>query len=348
MAGFFHSAESETLIEPDVDLDADGKHYGYLRIPHSVHRSAYGWLPMPVVSIKNGNGPRVLLMAGTHGDEYEGQIALCRLARDVAADAITGQVIILPMANYPAARAGLRTSPIDGGNLNRLFPGDPHGSVTLKIAHLIETVLMRDVDLMIDLHSGGSSLLYLPSILVKLQPDGTLDPRERALVDAYGAPWVQVQRPASVATDNRQHGAARRNCALFLCAEFAGAGTVSREALDICERGLPRALHAMGVLASLPAGLGEPDQSRYLEVIPRQHFLYATDDGLYEPLVELGDEVKGGEPAAAIHFPETPWREPVIETFKADGLAVCKRMPGRVLRGDCLFHLASDWNPDPV
>ena len=93
MAGFFHSAESETLIEPDVDLDADGKHYGYLRIPHSVHRSAYGWLPMPVVSIKNGNGPRVLLMAGTHGDEYEGQIALCRLARDVAADAITGQVI---------------------------------------------------------------------------------------------------------------------------------------------------------------------------------------------------------------------------------------------------------------
>ena len=197
---------SKSHIDTNVNFRAQGTHYGTLRIPHSVHRSAYGWLPMPVVSVKNGDGPRVLLMAGNHGDEYEGQIALCRLARNVDIDALTGQLIILPMANYPAARADLRTFPIDGGNLNRLSPGDADGSVTVMIAHLIESVLMRNVDLMIDLHSGGSSVLYLPSILVKLRSDGTLDARERSLVEAYGAPV------SPISLDNRQHGTAPITC----------------------------------------------------------------------------------------------------------------------------------------
>ena len=113
---------------------------------------------------------------------------------------------------------------------------------------------MCDVDLVMDLHSGGSSLLYLPSILVKLRPDGAFDPRERELAEAYGAPWVHVQRPAPIETDNRQHGAVRRNHALYVSAEFAGAGTVSREALRICEQGLVRALHAFGLLETLPEG----------------------------------------------------------------------------------------------
>ena len=101
----------------------------------------------------------------------------------------------------------------------------------------------------------------------------------------------------------------------------------------------------LGVLASLPPGLGEPDKSRYLEVEPHSHFVYASEDGLYEPLVELGDEVRAGDRAGAIHFPETPWREPVIESFDADGVVVCKRIPGRSQRGDCLFHLGADWKP---
>ena len=337
---------SPSRIKPDpaVDFDAEGKHHGFLRIPHSVHRSAYGWLPMPVTSIRNGDGPCVLFMSGTHGDEYEGQVALCRLAREVEPGAIRGHLVIVPMANYPAAHAGLRTSPIDDGNLNRLFPGDRDGSATLMIAHLLETVLMHGVDLVMDLHSGGSSLLYLPSILIKLRPDGTFDPDERKLVEAYGAPYVHVQRPLPIATDNRQHGAVRRNGGLYVSAEFAGAGTVSPQALRICEQGLPRALHAFGLLQSLPPGLGEPPVSRYLEVKPSEHFVYASEDGLYEPLVELGDEVRAGDCAAAIHFPETPWREPIVEHFDSDGVAVCKRVPGRSLRGDCLFHLAEDWS----
>ena len=49
---------TRSRIDPEVDFDREGKQQGFLRIPHSVHRSAYGWLPMPVVSIRNGEGPR--------------------------------------------------------------------------------------------------------------------------------------------------------------------------------------------------------------------------------------------------------------------------------------------------
>ena len=294
---------SKTRIEPEIDFEADGKHCGFLRIPHSVHRSAYGWLPMPVISIRNGDGPKVLLMSGNHGDEYEGQVTLCRLARNVKPAAMRGHLIILPMANYPAAHAGRRTSPIDEGNLNRSFPGDPNGTVTQMIAHLIEEVLLDGVNLMMDLHSGGSSLLYLPSTQVKLQHDGSLHPRERELVAAYGAPYNHVERRSPKETDNHSSGGAQRNGALMMSAEFAGAGTVSPEALRICEHGLLRALNNFELLETLPDGLSEPLVPRYLEIKAGEHYVYASEDGLYEPLVELGDEVKAGGPRGRHPFP---------------------------------------------
>ena len=331
---------TSSRIEPEVDFDAEGKHTGFLRIPHSVHRSAYGWLPMPVVSIRNGAGPRVLLMSGNHGDEYEGQVTLTRLARELEPAAMCGHVIILTMANYPAAHAGMRTSPIDGGNLNRSFPGNPDGTITEMIAHMIEEELMPNVDLVADLHSGGSSLMYKPATQVMLDQDGNMDPRERELVEAYGAPDNHVMYPGE---DDHATGGAKRKGCLLVAAEFGGSGTVTPEALRIAEQGLARLLHKFGVLNELPPGVGAPSSPRYLLIKGDEHYVYTYDTGLYEPLVELGDEVKTGGRAAAVHFPETPWREPVIEHFKGDGVVVCKRVPGRCEPGDCLFHLASHW-----
>jgi len=152
-----------TLITSEVDFEASGKHSGFLCVPHSVHRSAYGWIPAPVVSIKNGDGPTLLILAGNHGDEYEGRIAVSNLPQKLEHANLRGQLILLPMVNFPAAQAGLRTSPIDDRNLNRLFPGKATGSLTEMIAHYVENVIMPFADYAIDLHSGGSSLLQIAS-----------------------------------------------------------------------------------------------------------------------------------------------------------------------------------------
>jgi len=47
----------------------DGKQTGFLRLPHPVRRSAYGWVPIPIGAIRIGDGPIVRMMAGNHGDE---------------------------------------------------------------------------------------------------------------------------------------------------------------------------------------------------------------------------------------------------------------------------------------
>ena len=112
-------------LSADIDLSADGKATGFVRVPHSVHRSAYGWIPIPIVRIRNGEGPSVLMQAGTHGDEWEGQIGLGNLIRALEPKDIKGRLVILPSANFPAAMAGQRTSPIDEGNLNRSIPATP-------------------------------------------------------------------------------------------------------------------------------------------------------------------------------------------------------------------------------
>ena len=74
---------ARSRLSPEIDLDGDGKQTGFLRLPHSVHRSAYGWIPIPIVRIKNGDGPSVLMQAGNHGDEWEGQIGLGNLIRAI-------------------------------------------------------------------------------------------------------------------------------------------------------------------------------------------------------------------------------------------------------------------------
>src|SRR5258708_36894064 len=125
-------------LSADIDLLADGKATGFVRVPHSVHRSAYGWIPIPIVRIKNGGGPSVLMQAGTHGDEWEGQIGLGNLLRALDPKDIKGRPAILPAPHFPAALAGQPPPPIHRGNPHPLLPGDSAVASTPQISSLIQ------------------------------------------------------------------------------------------------------------------------------------------------------------------------------------------------------------------
>ena len=96
-----------TLITSEVDFDVQGKQMGYLRLPHSTHRSAYGWIPVPITVIRNREGPTLVISAGVHGDEYEGQIAVANLARELDVDDIRGRLILLADGELPGRRGRL-------------------------------------------------------------------------------------------------------------------------------------------------------------------------------------------------------------------------------------------------
>src|SRR3546814_19265940 len=125
-------------IRATVDLDADGKRVGALVVPHSRNDSARGSIRIPVAVIRNGDGPTALLVAGNHGDEYEGQIALRDLARTLEPAAVTGTVSVVTGLNFTAVRAAVRCQQADGGNLNRSFPCRPDGNVTNEPKSVVE------------------------------------------------------------------------------------------------------------------------------------------------------------------------------------------------------------------
>ncbi len=326
----------------EVDFERDGRQTGFIRLFHSVHSSAFGFIPIPIVVIRNGDGPTALFVSGNHGDEYEGQVALCNLARSLDPASISGRVIILTMANFPAAMAGTRTSPIDGGNLNRIFPGDPEGGITAQIAYFLETVVVPLADVVCDLHSGGSSLMYTPCALVVGSSDPARMESLLALLRAFGAPLGFVTVGGNGTGDDKTiAGAAARHGIPCINTELGGAGIVGTPGLRLAERGLVNVLVHAGILPAA-AHIPVAGTMRLVELGGPEYFVYATERGVFEPLVEPGDMVAAGQLAARIHRPETPWDPPTELRFQRDGVVMCKRIPGRTERGDCLFHLGSD------
>lgn len=323
-------------LSADIDLYAEGKATGFVRVPHSVHRSAYGWIPVPIVRIRNGEGPSVLLVAGNHGDEWEGQIGLGNLIRRIEPEDILGRLIILPSANFPAALEGRRTSPIDQGNLNRAFPGNAHGTITQQIAHWIEHELLPGFDYACDFHSGGSSLIYIPSALVAHHPEPAILEKTIGLAKAFGAPVTFISRAPG--GDRAFTSAASRQGVVALTTELGGGGFVTPESLSVAEQGMRRVLAHVGLLQGpVPA----PASTRLTESVGADYYVYASEGGLFEPLVELGEEVSACQPAGRIHFHHTPWRQPEVVAFQRSGLVICKRVPSLCERGDCLFQLAT-------
>ena len=260
----------------DADLKADGKQISYLHVPHATTRSAYGVVDIPLAIVGNGAGPSVLLMGGNHGDEYEGQVVLCDLVRELEPEDINGRVIIMPAANLPAAMAGTRVSPLDGGNLNASFPGAYGGQATEQIAHFVDSVLLPQCDAWLDLHAGGSSLEYLPFACIHKSENPALDSKALAALRAFGSSlalvWAyQEERAAS--------SAAHRHDVVYLYGEFGGAGTVNPDSVRLVRAGVIRCLAHLGVLRDQSRfGIDPPaPETRFIQV-PYEN--YATNPPL--------------------------------------------------------------------
>ena len=331
----------QSPIFTDVDYETNGKQLGSLYLPHSVHRSAYGNITIPICVVKNGSGPTILLIAGNHGDEYEGQIAVTRFIQDIDPAQVEGRLVLLPAVNFPAAMAGQRVSPIDNGNFNRSFPGDPDGSPTSKIAHYLNACIFPMCDAIHDFHSGGSSLDYVPFASMRKTEDESYNAKTLAALKAFAPPIAVVwQHSLEVTTLTHACNEKRIVC---LGGEFGGRGFVNRDGLSMIEEGIRRLLHYFEVV-ELPRDAPPPPEMRFMEVRDRNYYLLSPAVGIFEPLVKLGDWVRAGQMAGQVYFVDDPLRVPVPCRFQADGMVICERAMGRVERGDCLYHLASEYD----
>lgn len=321
---------SASPIFTDIDYEREGKQIGFLNLPYSPHTDAWGVIPIPVAVLRNGEGPTVLMMGGNHGDEYEGPIVLGRLIRDLDPRIIRGRLIFVPAINLPAVRAGNRVSAADGKNMNRTFPGDPLGTPTEQISHYVDSVLFPLADIFMDLHSGGSSLDLIPSVMMQRPDDADLRRRTLDAVLAFNAPLTVVMD--TLGERRTSSAAALARGLIVIGSELGSAGAVSLEGLAVCERGVRNVLHHVGVLPADPPPERRP--TRLMQIAGADSYVFAPADGLFEPFHPLGTWVRKGQPAGQVNFLDDPGRPPLVAHFRRDGLLFCRRAPGRVERGN--------------
>ncbi len=325
-----------TPIRPTIPLDGPGKAHGFLRLPYSRNDSAWGSVMIPLTVIANGTGPTALLTGGNHGDEYEGPIALQQLAWQIEPGQIAGRIIILPYMNYPAFRAGTRVSPIDQVNLNRAFPGRADGSVSQKIAHYFNDVLVPMADIVLDYHSGGKTLDFLPYAAAHYLEDKDQQAACVAAMRAFGAPWSMMM--LEIDAVGMFDTAVESQGKVFVTTELGGGGTATARSAGIAIRGARNLLRHAGILAG--AAEVDPHPTTMLDMPDEECFHFASRDGLLHPLVDLGDPVAPGQPIAQIWPPDRSGLAPEQVLANRGGILAARHFPGLVQAGDCLAVIA--------
>lgn len=324
----------ESPVVPTIPLTEDGKHHGHLRLPYSRDDSAWGNLMLPITIVRNGEGPVALLTGANHGDEYEGPIALHDLALTLEAQDINGTVIIVPALNYPAFVAGTRTSPIDKANMNRIFPGKPDGTVSEKIADYFNRTLVPMADVVLDFHSGGKTINFLPLAASHILDDKQQEARCDAAVRAFGAPYSL--KMLEIDSVGMYDTAVEAQGKVFITTEIGGGGGTSPDTVAIAKQGVRNLLIHAGILQ----GNIEPAPGIALDMPDSNCFVFSTDDGMIEPVVDLGADVQTGDTIAKVWRLDRNGEAPVPYTAARSGLLIARHFPGLVKTGDFIAAIA--------
>ena len=134
-----------------------------------------------------------LVTGGTHGDEYEGQWTAAALCRVLAAEDVHGRLIVVPTLNRPAALAGRRTSPIDGADINRVFPPRENAKgPSAAIARFLWQKCILPASALLDIHSGGSEMEFVLSSNLQGRLGSTASEADVAALLAMDAPYAIV------------------------------------------------------------------------------------------------------------------------------------------------------------
>ncbi|WP_439143910.1 succinylglutamate desuccinylase/aspartoacylase family protein [Planktotalea sp.] len=327
----------KTAIAASIDLDAMGRNVGDLRVKWSDNSVPLGYHPVPIISLKNGDGPVALMIAGTHGDEFEGPSAMMRLANDLKPEEISGQIIIVPALNAPAVRLSERCSPLDDVNLNRAFPGDPLGSISQQIAYYVETELMPRADIAVDLHSGGKASFFAPCTLATRTKDTELYAANLELARVFGLPLIWVL--GSFNDARSLNSAAERAGVAMIATELGGGGGVDPDITNLTEQGLYNMLRSRGILKGDVAPRADVEM---VEITAAEHSLNAKSEGVFDRVACAGMRVKVGDIAGRFHFALEPERASEEVRFSHDGMVLAHTNRGYVQRGDMLMIVVQD------
>jgi predicted deacylase len=246
-----------------------------------------GRLEIPFfVLVGKSRKPKFTVVAGVHGDEYEGVNAIAELAREFDPHRLRGTLTLVPNVNPQAFYAGSRRNPIDFGDLNRSFPGSLAGSLSERLAYTILYEFVLGNDLVLSIHGWWHEGAVVPYVEYP-QGRSVVARRSRRAALATGLEYVHPYEwlPGQLGAQAARHGVAA------LEPEVGGMGMISSEGQRICRDMIYRLLAHLGMLDARD-GIADPPAPRPKTI---DHGEYrANFAGLFRSYVNIGDAVKKG------------------------------------------------------
>jgi predicted deacylase len=265
----------------ELRAEAGQKVYGVAAF--DVAGAAYR-LPMWLIN-GTADGPTLVVTAGVHPAEYASIAGALHVGQTLAPEGLRGRVIVVPVMNLPAFTArSIYVCPLDGKNLNRVFPGNPAGSASEQIAAWVFEHVIRRADYYVDLHGGDLIEALVPFTIFYRSGDRRVDEQSLALAKAFGIDLLVCSE-----TPGSTFSSASRAGIPAILAEAGGQGIWTKDDVARHTDGIDRVLRHLGMRP------GGPPPAVSTTTLDQFAWLRSEHDGFWYPSVAVGERVASGQ-----------------------------------------------------
>ncbi len=330
----------------EVDFDKPGKHHYRLAF-HLDSGWGYSLVPLTVINglrppIAGSTSPGLAVFGGTHGNEWEGQVAVKRLCQDLDPEEISGRVILMPQLSQSACAANQRISPLDNVNMNRAFPGNPRGTISLRIADFVKSQVFPKVRIVVDMHAGGRESGFALCTSFHPVPNSAQFAEIIQVASLFDTPFMLIyssQMASGLLTDE-----AEADGKIAIGGEFGFGEGVDRKGVLHGYQGILNVLRHYGMLDGEitridPARSSAP---RLVDARNLEDYVPSPCTAIWEPLVDLGEEVCEGQLIGRLHDFSNHAAEPLNMHAHRDGIVIVMSVAANCREGTTLYVIARD------
>lgn len=232
------------------------------------------------------DGPTLWLQGGVHGEEYGGAASIIKVVNSLDLKLLKGTVIAAPVVNIPSYLAKARTSPLDGENLNRIFPGNPKSTYSHQLAHTLVETIAATADYFIDLHSGGIGA-EVPFYAIYVDDKSEAAQESKKLCKAIGVEYIwKIKGEAGLLGAIVAQIVHRGIPSVTV---EVGGGNVTHQHIEEFSSSITNMMKSMGMLDG-----DYPILEKYT-IITDGHFLFNREGGLFVPTCKVGDVLNEGD-----------------------------------------------------
>ena len=295
-------------------------------------------IKLPIISMKNMDGPVVLLIGANHGDETEGFISLFKLIKNLRLEEIKGHLIIIPALNLPALNNGNRVSMFDKIDMNRSFYNNNNNNLTFKISNFLKQSILPNVEIILDIHSGGKNRKFSEMAKYYHYENKFLMKKSREIAMAFGAPICLKHY------EKNPHGMldvlAVKSNKIYVSAELGGGGLANKKSISIADNGINNVLKFLKIIKYDLKYISKIKKRKskllYFNDVSK-NFILSKTEGIFEINVNIDSKITKGDLIGTIHFPNNPKKEPKRIISKLSGNVIGITNKSFIKKGDFLI-----------